>query len=161
MVLGAQGDYRRAQRLYEESLALQRQLGGRFAVATVLGNLGAVALEQGEPARARAQFAESLALFHELGDKDGIAECLEGLAGVAVAMGGDERESARRAARLCGAAEALRRAIGTPLIPMERARFEALLALTCSRLGDAEFAALRAGGEAISLDEAVAFALSP
>jgi predicted ATPase/DNA-binding SARP family transcriptional activator len=158
MVMSAQGDYEQAQRLYEESLAAHRRLGERFAVATVLGNLGAVALERGDPARARAHFAESLARFHELGDKDGIAECLEGLAVVAARLGEDEGAGARRAARLCGAAEALRRAIGSPLIPMERARFEALLALARERLGDEDLAALRASGAAMALDEAVAYA---
>jgi hypothetical protein len=44
---------------------------------------------------------------------------------------------------------------------MERARFEALLALARDRLGDEELAVRRADGAALALEEAVAYALSP
>ena len=84
-------------------------------MATALNRLGTVAHAQGDDGRATALYEESLTLCRELGDKHGLAECLEGLAGVAVAQ-----QHLERAARLLGAAAALREAIGAPLSPREQ-----------------------------------------
>ena len=67
-----------------------------------------------------AFMAESLALRREMGERLGIAECLEELAAVAAGSG-----EPARAARLLGAAEAIRMAIGAPLPPYDRPAHEA------------------------------------
>jgi hypothetical protein len=77
--------------------------------------------------------------------------CLEGLA--AVASG---EEQAEQAARLFGAAEALRESMGTPLPPVYRACHERHVAAARRACGAAAFAAAWAVGRALSLDEAVA-----
>lgn len=60
----AQGDYRRAAALLQESLALSRQLDDLWGTAIALLNPGHVARHQGDNVSARVLFAESLALFH-------------------------------------------------------------------------------------------------
>jgi predicted ATPase/DNA-binding XRE family transcriptional regulator len=77
------GDFARADALYTDCLALQRELGDPQGIAVALNNLGAVATERGEYERATAQFAESLALKRTLGDRRGIAVTLLNLADVA------------------------------------------------------------------------------
>ena len=69
-------------------------------------------------------------------DRPGIATCLEGLATVAAGPGRPER-----AARLLGAAEALRRAIGSPMPLVERPASEAAARTARTALGEAGFAA--------------------
>ena len=78
-----------------------------------LHNLGYVVLRQGDTPQAAAFFEQSLALYQALKRKHGITECLIGLAAVAVVTG--QPTSARRAARLFGAAEGLfEAAVGWP-----------------------------------------------
>jgi predicted ATPase/DNA-binding SARP family transcriptional activator len=153
LVVSSLGDYVCAERLYEESLALSRQLGSRLSEATVLGNLGAVALQLGDAGRAESLFEAGLALFEQLGDKDGVAECLEGLAGVA-----GMHAAGWRVARLCGAAEALREAIGTPLIPIELGRYQAIRSAARAVIGPDAFETHYRAGRAMTLEQAIAYA---
>jgi tetratricopeptide (TPR) repeat protein len=116
LVAYRQGDYGRASALLEEALALFRDLGDTQNIGIALSNLGEVARAQGDYGRASALLAEALVLLQEVSDKWAIADCLERLARVACAQAQTER-----ATRLCGAAAALRTAIGAPL-PPDRAR---------------------------------------
>jgi hypothetical protein len=75
---------------------------------------------------------------------------LEGLAGIAA-----DDDQAERAARLFGAAEALRAAIDTPLSPGERADYDRSVAATHAALGQAGFAAAWEAGRAMTLDDAI------
>lgn len=149
-----QGDYEGARVLCEESLALFREIGERRGIAVLLNSLGDVALHQGDCPRATALFAQSLTLYRELVDKESIAECLEGLAEVARTQG-----RVGRAARLCGAAEALREAIAAPLRPPERASYDRCVALLRTAFGDSAFAASCERGRAMTLEQAIAYAL--
>ena len=83
-----------------------------------------------------------------------MAGCLAGLAQVAGAAG-----DAEGAARLFGAAEALRQAIGAPIHPPESALYESCIEAVRCRLGRQAFEAAWAEGRALSLEQAVAFAL--
>jgi hypothetical protein len=75
---------------------------------------------------------ESLAINRDPGDKWGIAQNLERLAAVAVAQAQSER-----AARLFGAAEGLREAMGAPLPPADRAEHDRSVAAIRTALGEA------------------------
>jgi hypothetical protein len=149
-----QGRVVAARPLLEESLALARQLGPVF-VAAVLRHLGDTLLAQGAHARAQALQAESLVLARRLGLRVEIAGALEGLARLAGARDADA-PGAARAARLGGAAAALREAAGAPLSPVERGWCEHQLAAARARLGAAAWAAAWATGRALPLDDALA-----
>jgi non-specific serine/threonine protein kinase len=82
-----QGDYPAARALYEESLAIRRELGDRSGMAGSLGNLGNVALEQGDYRAARALQEQSLAIKRELGDRTGMSISLSDLGEVALYQG--------------------------------------------------------------------------
>ena len=79
--------------------------------------LAAAAKKRGDAAAALGLHRESLTGRRELGDLHGIAESLEDFALLAAAGAQPER-----AARLWGAAERLRKEIGSPQPPRERAR---------------------------------------
>jgi predicted ATPase len=149
-----QGDYGRARALYEESLALFRELGAKESIALTLICLGNVAHDHGDDGRAASRHEEAVALCRALGSKWLAAYGLEGLATVAGAAGQGERS-----ARLFGAAAATRRLIGAPLPPRERPHYERLVAAARAHLDAAAFAAAWAAGEALSLEQAIAYAL--
>ncbi|HEU5101638.1 MAG TPA: tetratricopeptide repeat protein, partial [Roseiflexaceae bacterium] len=149
-----QGEYGRARMLLEESLALVRQLGDKGAIALVLSHLGQLAQAEGDFGRAAGHYDESLRLFSGLEDKAGIAWCLVELAEVCQAQGQPER-----AVRLLAAAEALLAAIGRGLEPAVRADYERSLAVARVQLDEATFAAAWAAGRAMTLEQAMAYAL--
>jgi predicted ATPase/DNA-binding SARP family transcriptional activator len=153
-VVLSQGEYGAARVLLEESLAICRELGNKDGIAYSLLSLGWTAHGRGEYGTARAFFAESLAVWQELGNKQGIAKDLEGLAAVAVAQAHSER-----AARLLGAAEGLREAMGAPLPPADRGEHDRCVAAVRTALGEEGVAAVWAEGRAMSLEAAVAHAM--
>jgi tetratricopeptide (TPR) repeat protein len=85
-----QGEYERAQKFYEESLALRRDTGDKNGIAISLKNLGNVASDQGNYDQAQKFYEESLVLNLGMGDKIGIAESLHNLGNVALYRGNYE-----------------------------------------------------------------------
>jgi hypothetical protein len=130
-------------------------LGDKSGAAFTLNILGHVVLEQGKHALAGTLLVESLGIRRELEDRLGMAECLEGLAGLAGAQGKHER-----AARLLGAAEAIRALIGAPLPPSDRAAHDRCVSSTREALGETAFHAEWATGREQTLEQAIEFALS-
>ena len=149
-----QGDLARTADVFTEALAVSRQVSDRDLVATNLANLSSVALRQGEVDKAEALGREALALYWELADQRRCAVGLEELASSAGMAGLSER-----AARLLGAASALREALGTPQPPQEQAETEQATAAARSTLGEAAWAAAFAAGRALPLERAIAEAL--
>jgi predicted ATPase/transcriptional regulator with XRE-family HTH domain len=149
------GDFGRAVQLYGESLAARRELGNKQGIAAALAHLGYVARARGEYEQALAVYEESLALLYGLGDRVGIAQCLEGMAYTVCAQG-----QAGRAARLLGAAAALRDIVGAPLPHRERAMHNRDVATTLTALGDRGYAEGWAAGRGLPLDETISYALS-
>jgi predicted ATPase len=165
LVAYAQGEHERAMSLLEEAVALERPLEDRNALAYSLNNLALVTLAQGDYGRAAALQEESLTLWQGSRNMIVLAHSLENLAMIAAA-----RNEYARAARLLGATEALRERIGAPGRPSDRDqrdRYIALdrdqrdrhIALARVQLGVDAFAAAREEGRAMSLDDALAFAL--
>jgi tetratricopeptide (TPR) repeat protein len=149
-----QNDYSTARAFLEESLALQREMGDRPNTALVLNNLGGVAHRRGDPRAARMYYTESLAILRELGDKR-IAECLVGLAVVA-----SQEEQPGHAARLLGATDASLAAISACLETSDHALFEQTVRAVQTVLGQEQFATAWAEGQAMTIDEAVTYALA-
>jgi predicted ATPase/transcriptional regulator with XRE-family HTH domain len=144
----SQGDAVRARSLLEESLALCREMGNREDIATSLFILGKVAENQGDYAAASTLLRESLAIGRKVSDNRHIAACLEGLAGLCVVQG-----EPVRAVLLWGAAEELREALGTPIAPVYRADYESSVAVARAQIGEKDFAATWAEGQAMTLDQ--------
>jgi non-specific serine/threonine protein kinase len=119
-----------------------------------LRGLGQLATIQGDYQRARALLGQSLAQFIELKDKRCTPRCLHALAWVASGLGQPER-----AARLLGAAAALREAAGLEEQPAVQADHEAAAAARAV-LGEATFVARWAEGRTMTLAEAADYALS-
>jgi tetratricopeptide (TPR) repeat protein len=155
-----QGDLDRATALLEEALVHLRGVGATRGPHWALYELGNVLLSRGEYPRAAASYGESLALCRNAGDRLGTIRGLEGLAAVDVAVDdADATIRSTRAVRLLGAATAQREALGTVFRPADRPMVGPAEAAARSRLGDDAFAAAWAEGRAMSLEQAVAYAL--
>jgi hypothetical protein len=141
--------------VHAEALALAEQVGDRRLACVALTNLGLVALSRKDYPAARSCYARSLALADAVGERRSIAESLEELAGVDAAAGLTER-----AAVLFGASQAVREAIGAPILGPDLARFRETVAEVRLALGDGPFAAAEQRGRAMSQAQAVALAHS-
>lgn len=137
------GDVAGAVRAHDEALALARDLGDEHLVATLLDQLGLDALMAGDASAARARLSEAAALHRAGQDREGLAYCLDGLAGLALLTG-----DARAAARLGGAADAVRTSLGIAVWPMLRPLLDQLAAGIRAALGEAADRAARAEGAA-------------
>jgi hypothetical protein len=108
--------------LYEQGLAIFRELGDRWGIAGTLADLGTLSREDHNFLAAHTLYRESLRVFQELDHKRGIARLLECFAFSAAAQ-----SQAERSLRLAGAAAALRQNIGAPLTPAEQHKLDAIL----------------------------------
>jgi non-specific serine/threonine protein kinase len=149
----ALGDYELARARYEASLALARQTDDRWEQAWSLHNLGCLAIDLGDYRAARARLVAGLALRGDY-DKAGLAHGLAEMASVAAAEG-----SSDRALRLAGATGGLTQKTGIRIMHSERGRFECWLATAREALGPVSAALAWEEGQAMSLNEARAYAL--
>jgi non-specific serine/threonine protein kinase len=155
-VAANQGDLEQAAARYEDALALRRVLGARRGMAVELECLGLVAAWRGEGARAVALGYEALALLQEEGDPRACADGLETLGSIIAGVAGQGEQ----AARLLGAAATVRERLGTPQPPDNQRQVERMVASTREALGEHAWTAAFMAGQALSLEAAVAEALS-
>ncbi len=148
-------NYERAKTLGTESIVLAREMEDKWQLAVVVGWMGLLAVWSGDDHNLAQRFLEeALALDRELGNWAYGAYCLEGFAGLAGARG-----QGARAARLWGAAEALRTNIGAPLPLDSRLTYERSVATVRAQLGEAAWEAAFAEGMTMSAEEAAEYAL--
>jgi predicted ATPase/DNA-binding SARP family transcriptional activator len=154
-IASQRGDRRAARPLLEERLATCRALGESELLIHALGGMGHLERDEGDYARARALYQESLLLRRKLGHQLALAQSLEDLA----ALAGRERQW-ERAVRLLGAAEAFCETLGAQPPVAVVQEYERTVAESRAALGEAGFAAAWAEGRTLSLEEAMAYALS-
>jgi predicted ATPase len=149
------GDYASAVAWSGESLALFRTLGTKRGTALALMVTGHAIRLRGNIERAAALYRESLASFAETGDKWIDTECVTGLALIESARG-----DADRAARLLGAAETARETFGIALPLTDAGDQEQFWTAIRERPAETAFAAAWAEGRAMTLEQAIEYALA-
>ena len=138
-----------------ESLSRFREIADEWHVARTLAWLGRTTLYTSDDLEAAAGFLEEgLMVAQWIRDEECAALCLEGFAGLAGA-----RAQGARSARLYGATEALRDAVGAPLSPVDRPDHDHKVAAARAQLDEASWKEAWAEGKAMSLKEAVEYAL--
>jgi predicted ATPase/DNA-binding XRE family transcriptional regulator len=155
--LHGHGAREQAGEAFREALVLCRQVEGMKGMAALAAwNLATITMLEGDYGRAAALYREVLELAREeAGQGDtGLAGGLEGMAAIA-GMGGD----IRRAARLYGAAEALRERVDMPLRAADRPVYERFLTAARSGAGEGVWEEASEEGRGLSLEEAVEYAL--
>ncbi len=142
--------------LFRAALDRFQAAGQRTMEAWSLHMLGSALLRLGATDESRATLRHALRHFHEAGDLAGIALSLDDLSAQAVADG-----DLVRAGHLRGAARRLETTTGARLASWVEETFEEAMRPTVRRVLDpAELDRYAAEGAAMSLDEAVAYALA-
>lgn len=138
----------------EEVARLFARLKNFMFSTAVRSELAHLLRQRGEFDEARAMYRQTLPEWLELGNRGAVAHQFECLAAVAL-----NRSQPERAARLLGAAHALRNELNSEMAPNERPDFEATLAELRLNLDEAPLQAAWSRGERMGLQSAVAYAL--
>jgi predicted ATPase/DNA-binding CsgD family transcriptional regulator len=149
------GDDERAEQAYEECLRVSQEIGESRRVRFMLGNLTFLAQHKGDYEHAGVLAQQGLELSLEMNNRLDIANSLAVLAGV---MG--DLNQPERAARLFGAWKAALERMGAFGQPADKPEHDRCIAVVCAQLGEASFQSHWNEGRALSLDQAVEFALS-
>jgi len=145
----ARGDLTAARRLADGAVAATSGFHLSLALTTRAG----VAIAQGEPEQADRDAHDALATAARAGAYGCAADTFECLAALAVGAGSD-----REAARLFGAADAIRQRGGLVRFKIFDAFFEFPVAALRDGMGEKDFESAWAEGAALSTEEAIAYA---
>jgi non-specific serine/threonine protein kinase len=148
------GDDEWAIPLFEDCLRAALEQGDKHAASSALRSLGELAQARGDNERAGARLAASLRLLRALDDRPCAATTLDSLAVLSAARG-----DAQRAARLFAAAQASHEAQGLTLPPAEQGRLARAVAVARVGLDRGVFDAAWAEGQAMTLEQAIVYAL--
>lgn len=149
------GEFAKGEALILEALDLARRIDDTFGIAVNLYNLGNCVVELGDVAGAILRYNEALALTGQLGERHLASRVLDRL-GIALHLAGN----ARAAARLIGAADCLREAIGDTLFADEAANLNQRFQEVRTALGDDAYAAFYESGRSLPFEQAAAEARS-
>src|SRR5215212_4149282 len=146
------GDHAAAEAAAEQALAVAEHLGHRGLVARARHQLARVAVVRRDWTAAEQLAHEALVDQSERGDHLDVPDSLDVLAEIAA-----ELDSHQEAARLLGAAGRARAELGLARWQTEQQHAEALTRRLREALGDDALTKARSEGEALSLDEVVAY----
>ncbi|MFY9931357.1 MAG: DUF4062 domain-containing protein [Streptosporangiaceae bacterium] len=149
------GDHAAAKAMHEEALAAAGTADNDYLRAQLLDMLGLDAATAGDLAGARDHYSAGAALHTRLLDYEGSAYCLSGLAGLALGQGKPEVS-----ARLIGACDYARRAVGVAVWPGMQAMDQAQRAAVTAALSPGSFGAAAAEGARMRIPDALAYGLA-
>ncbi len=150
-----QENYAEAGARLAESAQLFGQIGDRNFITVAQSERAHMERLQDRYDQAMALYARTIVGWQELGHQAAATHELECIGFIAVAQ-----SQPQKAARLFAAAEALRESLESQMTTNERAEYDHHLLKLRGQLNEAEFAAAWAAGRALSMDEAIALALS-
>jgi predicted ATPase/class 3 adenylate cyclase len=150
------GNLDRAADVVRESLTLVRKRGDTWGVVKNQQGLAEVSLRAGRAPEAATMLAATWDYVASCGNTDILVSSLELSACVVAELGGG-----LRAARLAGAAEAIRHKAGTPVDQFSAALLERYLAPARAAIERGAWDAELAAGRALTRDQAVALLRSP
>ena len=159
-----QGHYEHAVVLEEESLAMRREMDEPWGIGVSLGNFAWIALRQNDLEEAEKLLRQSLTLRRDLEDRGGCAWCLEKLAEISLMVGQRELykysdRSFQRAAKLFGAAEAIRAPFDSTIDLVDIPEYERQVDTVRSELDENMFALVWDEGHSFTMEQAIAYAL--
>jgi hypothetical protein len=149
-----EGDVKGARHYFEEKLAATRAAGDQQQIAFALDDLARAVFREGATDRAYRLIVESITLLKELGDQRSVAHRVAGLVELAHAQG-----RLVPAIHLAALVDRLLAESGTTLTPPYLRTYADVLASARSQLAAAEFEATWAEGQAMPLEQAIAYAL--
>ena len=150
----SRGNRELAKQHYENGLIVFRRMRNKNFELVMLSELGHIARGERDFSRAREIYQQTILGWQELGARPAIAHELECFAFIAIA-----EEEPHRAAKLLGAAEALREKGQSPMTDNERIEYDQSVVRLRSLLAVAEFNSLWAEGRVMTMEQAIQLAL--
>ncbi len=147
-------DFERAQALYEEATELVQKTGDKVGRVVTLWLGGLASLGLGDHERVKNLCREGLEVARQIGHTHAVAFTMQVLAASA-----SEEGLPVRSVRLWGAAESVLDALGLGLGPAERHFYGPYFAVARTRLDEGTWEAAWAEGKAMTLEEALEYAL--
>ncbi|HEY8869613.1 MAG TPA: hypothetical protein VIM30_09490 [Candidatus Limnocylindrales bacterium] len=144
-----------AQRLFRESKAGFHAIDDHRFELSAQSELGHALRRDGRIDEAEAEYRQAIQGWRRSGNRGAVAHQLESFALLALARG-----DGARAARLLGAAEALREVAEAPMTSLEQKEYDAEILRLREALDAEAFRTAWGEGSQMTADEAVAFALS-
>jgi predicted ATPase len=150
----AQGNYAEAHSQFEACIPIFTELKDRHRLAMIQSELAHLERRQGHLTQAKPLYRETIQEWQRIGHRAAIAHELECFAFIAKAQEQDEH-----AARLFGAAEALRETINISMTAFERMEYDREISDLRANMDEAIFAKAWAEGRDMTMEQAIAFAL--
>ncbi|HJR81089.1 MAG TPA: BTAD domain-containing putative transcriptional regulator [Anaerolineales bacterium] len=149
------GDHEQAYKLLEEALLAVKDTGNKMSYLWVRVRMGHVALRAGRLDEAHEILAETACDFHKDDYKIGVVVALEGMASLYSMV-----DKPDRAGRLIGFADAERKKIKDTRPNIEQADVDKIISACLAKMGEVGFSDSYDEGQAMSMDEAVNYALA-
>jgi predicted ATPase/class 3 adenylate cyclase/tetratricopeptide (TPR) repeat protein len=153
-MLTLQKQFAKAREKYEIAMQTMHEIKSTRNIIMIKSDLAHILRQEGNYIEALPAYHETIKEWQRMGHRSAVAHQLECLAFIAKAM-----EQPDKAARLLGAAEALRQKINMDMTPPERAEYEKEVADLKANMEEKEFTRLWTEGRFMTMDEAIAFAL--
>jgi ATP/maltotriose-dependent transcriptional regulator MalT len=150
------GNLDRASQVLEEALRLHQEEGNVVGVANAQLSLATVSLRAGRAGEARDLLAGTFGYVVSVGDPEYLAQTLEAFASITAELGDH-----LRAARIAGAAEAVRQQAGMPIPEPNSVLLERFLAPARAIIPRVTWDAEIAAGRALTQEQAVTLLVSP
>ena len=149
------GRWAEAGRFLEDAVQLFHKIRDKSMANSSRSEIGHLYRQQRRYAEAAAVYSETIQTFQEFNQRAAVAHQLECFGCMAAAQSQPER-----AARLLGAAEALRQRLKTDMTPLERREYEETMTNLRKQIGPAELAKVWAEGRALTMEQAIQLAVS-
>jgi non-specific serine/threonine protein kinase len=149
-----QGDLTEARELYEEAISYLRELGDANRMTYPLRRLGYITLYEKNYSEAARLFGESMDLNHQLNHLQGMTACLVAFAAIHRTMGNLEVT-----AILCGCIEKLIQQISASLWFIDTVEYDRSVSELKRVLDDQALSSAWSRGRAMTLEQAIEFAL--
>ena len=150
-----QGQFAQAATEYEEAIALFQAAGSETGLRDMQAGLAAVRYLTGDVPQAAALYGESLQQSHAMAFWPLVVSSLLGLAGIAIEVGDPVG-----GARLLGAAEGIASSLGAVMYTRDYPVHDRVLATVRLALDEQRFANVRETGRVLSIEVAIAEALT-
>lgn len=152
-ISGFAGRLPEARRWFEKAIAAYREIGDAGLALVARSEFGHALRRGGAIDEAEVVYRETLHGWQHVGNRGAIANQLESFAVIAVA-----RKDFLRAARLFGAAEAIREEANAAMLPFERSEYDAAVTDLRAMADTASLDTAWSDGRRLTADEAASFA---
>ncbi|RPJ21863.1 MAG: adenylate/guanylate cyclase domain-containing protein [Chloroflexi bacterium] len=153
-VAGVMGDLDTARSKFLQSADLAKKLGNKRQMYSCYSELAHVLRESGEQDEPLAIYRDLLPKWKDLGHRAAVAHELECISYILA-----KQEQTGRTATLLGAADTLRKTIGSAPTPVEQLEYENEIAALRGKMAGYEFEKAWEEGQKLTMEEAIALAI--